>query len=147
MTMLRQRWILFGLLLPVLAVAGCSSELPKKTLYPVRGKVMVGGEPARFVKVELTPEVAGVGEAAEGVTDGEGNFELRTYSNEGPDGAAPGHYKAVVLDVTTAGGGDGGGIVVPKGEKPTLLSKERQGQEVTVEIPSGGTDNLEISVP
>ncbi len=131
--------ITFSLLL----LNGCGTrELAKQETYPARGRVLLHGEPARYVKVRLEPETPGEGLPCEGATDGNGAFELRTYSNDGPDGAVPGRYR-VVLE-SAAGSDEGPPVIVPRGAKATTVPAALA--EVTVEVKAEDND-LEISIP
>jgi hypothetical protein len=132
------------LLVPVvcLLLAGCGGErtLTQSKTYPAKGRILYNGQPARYVVVRLTPVSKGAVEAT-GRTDGEGEFELRTYSNEGNDGAVPGEYKVVIeaYNPIKAGG-------LPKGEKPTALSQDSIEAGDSVEIRDDDNE-LEIRVP
>jgi hypothetical protein len=129
--------------LGLLLLYGCGTrDLAKQETYPARGRVLLHGEPARYVKVRLEPETPGEGLPCEAATDGNGTFELRTYSNEAPDGAVPGRYR-VVLE-SAASSDEGPPVIVPKGAKPTAVPASLA--EVTVEIKSEDND-LEISFP
>jgi hypothetical protein len=150
MSKLRQPLVRLGWLVTALALAGCGErELSKKDTYPVRGRVLVNGEPGCFIRVQLEPAKPGAGMPALGTTDANGMFELRTWSNdEQPDGAVPGQYKVILDDVRMPDDDRLPPIVVPKGSKPTMLPDEVRGKEVTtVEIKSGDNDLEDIKVP
>jgi hypothetical protein len=86
-----------GLLLATATVCGCGQkELTKKDTFPAQGKLTYNGEPVRFALITLEPVERGKGEPADARTDENGDFVLRTYSNEEPDGAVPGEYKVTV---------------------------------------------------
>jgi hypothetical protein len=143
MITLRHRWLHFGLLLPVLALAGCGPrELPKKETYPVRGRIIIGGEPARFVHVRLEPDNPAKGRPSDGATDEDGVFTLRTYSNEDPDGAVPGRYKVVLEDANSS---DEFSVPVPKGGKPTVITQDVREQEVIVDVKDEDNDLGDIA--
>jgi hypothetical protein len=121
-------------------VSACGQrELPKPKLVPVRGRVTLRGEPARFVTVRLS-DTGGHWEST-GFTDVDGNFELRTLTNEGePDGAVPGEYEVTLepYDPATCG-------PIPKGAVPTQLAGEfNTGQLALV---SSGENELIIDIP
>jgi hypothetical protein len=146
MSKLHQRWFFFvPLLLSAALFAGCGQkELPKSQLYPARGKVMINGEPARYVIVHLSP-VGGKGGEAHGVTGNDGTFELRTYSQEGPDGALPGEYTVEIegYDPVQAIGV----TRLPDGAKPTKVPKGLDTSKITVEIVEGEDNDLLINIP
>lgn len=128
------------LIVCTLSILGCGADLKERRTYPVHGRILYNGEPARYVIIELEPLKPGRGCAADGTTDGEGNFELRTYSNEGPDGAVPGDYKVTVYSGGRKAPEDGEAGEAPAG---TILPATLE-TEVTIEA----TDNdLEISLP
>ncbi len=134
--------------LPVAAallLAGCTRELPKKDTYPAQGVVRLHGEPAQYVFVLLQPidPKKGGGEA-QGFTDGNGHFELRTYSNADPDGALPGEYKVVLEENDPARYRSG--VSIPPGAKPTPIPSGTMTTEITVEIKSEPND-LDVNVP
>jgi hypothetical protein len=116
-----QRLVLLSVLLVLVSlIAGCGERtLAKNQTYPVRGRVLLKGQPASYVMVFFQP-VGKEGADAVGRTDNEGNFELRTYSNEGNDGAVPGEYKVTIEDYDPVQGGalPGGakGVKVPGGQ-------------------------------
>ena len=74
--------------------AGCGGTLPSnRSVYPVRGKVVFrNGQPVRLAIIHLDPKDSTIGNEAEGIIGPDGTFEIRTYSNSGPDGAVPGEY-------------------------------------------------------
>jgi hypothetical protein len=73
-----------------LALAGCSRS-DRIPVYPVHGKVRVGGEPAAEAFVEFHPAEGNPAPAwIVGQVDGEGNFALSTYVSG--DGAPEGEY-------------------------------------------------------
>jgi hypothetical protein len=123
--------------------AGCGqSELAKKATYPARGRVLYKGEPARFVLIHFEPTAPGKGVAADGVTDGNGEFELRTYSNADPDGAVPGEYTVTLEQFDPV---RSVGITVPKGSTPTKLAKVAVESDSPVEVRAEDND-LQIQV-
>jgi hypothetical protein len=79
-------------------VTGCgSSTLEGKQTYPAHGVLTYKGEPVKNATIHLFQVDPLVGFHAEGDTDEEGRFVLRSYNNAEPDGAVPGEY-TVVLD-------------------------------------------------
>jgi hypothetical protein len=85
---------------PFLVVLGCSgSSDGRVTVYPVSGRVLVGGEPAAGARVVLYPvsqELKGSGmPTPAATTDDDGEFNLRSFGPE--DGAPEGEYKVTVV--------------------------------------------------
>ena len=83
--------------LAVLALAAlcpaCSSD--RKTVYPVRGQVLVDGKPAAQAQVLFHPAESGPELLSpSGQTDDRGYFNLTTYLNS--DGAQEGSYTVTV---------------------------------------------------
>jgi len=76
-------------------MAGCGPPAAKTpSFYPVRGQVLLDGQPVRFAIVALSPK--GVddddGPPATGQTNANGEFNIRTMMGPGHDGAVPGEY-------------------------------------------------------
>ena len=94
-----------GWLVPVVAVvcAGCSRSGP--ALYPVRGKVLFEGQPARGATLVLHPLGNSGANAIEprAFVDRDGGFEVFTYA--AGDGAPAGEYAVTVLGRLGAGPG------------------------------------------
>ncbi len=83
----------FCLALALLAPAGCSSRpLPGPQPYPVHGKVLYQGQPAKGWRVAFYPlsEQRKLRFAPAAVTDDKGEFRLRSYAPG--DGAPLGEY-------------------------------------------------------
>jgi hypothetical protein len=129
--------------LPLLALAavvsGCSSsDDGRMKVYPVSGKVTVGGQPAAGAQVVFygaTPELTGPGTVAPaGTTDENGAFTLRSY--EAGDGAPAGKFKVTVIWPEPT----------PEGAGEMFQAKDRlNGQydspdksNLTVDVPEGG---------
>jgi hypothetical protein len=125
-----------------LFLVGCGKkELKQETVYPTKGTIIYNGEPARFVVVRFVSVGKGGAEAT-AVTNEQGEFELRTYSNEDPDGAPPGEYKVVIegYDPLKSGG-------APKGAKPpTKVDKTVESKE-TYTVKEDENELGEIKVP
>jgi len=127
-------------------LTGCGQrELRQNKTYPAEGKITLHGEPASFVMVLLEPAdpSAGLSEAR-GVTDEQGVFTLRTYSNDEPDGAIAGQYTVTLqeFDPVEAVGAAPTQAV----KKMTKIPGGSLKTEQTVEITSGD-NNLEIVIP
>jgi hypothetical protein len=122
-------------------VTGCGDrKLSQSPTYPVKGKVLYNGEPARYVIVRFEP-TDNKGVEASGRTDQDGIFELRTYSNDSADGAVPGTYKVIieVFNPIKAGG-------LPRGAKPTKLPKDSMEASQQQEVRNEDND-LDIQIP
>ncbi len=79
------------------ALSGCSKRLlPGPQPYPVRGRVVYRGRPARGFRVAFHPLKAWTGAhfAPSGVTDDNGQFQLQSYR---PDDGAPAADYAVTF--------------------------------------------------
>lgn len=81
-------WVLFG------AMVGCGPQSTNKPTYPVVGRVLVDGQPADYLAVnvepvdgKLDPEQPTVSQA---FTDADGRFSLSTYVQG--DGVPEGEY-------------------------------------------------------
>ncbi len=97
--------LVFCLLGSILFGVSCSKQT-KKTLYPVKGKVLVDGAPAPEAVVVLHPEDQPPMEAVrpQGTVQADGSFQLGTYSPK--DGAPPGRYQVSVLWIQRSDKGD-----------------------------------------
>jgi hypothetical protein len=74
------------------ALAGCGPSGPD--LVPVRGRVLVNGQPAAMVRVQFyhqDPAVVGNERTPTGLTDSDGYFQLTTIQQA--DGARRGRYR------------------------------------------------------
>ncbi len=89
----------FALLLGVIGIclfsASCSKTDPnRKVTVPVRGEVLIDGQPTAMVQIGCHP-LEGLDKEqptiTQAVTDDEGRFQLATY--EAGDGAPPGEYQ------------------------------------------------------
>ncbi|MCA9193467.1 MAG: carboxypeptidase regulatory-like domain-containing protein [Planctomycetales bacterium] len=81
-----------GTLISLSAFAGCGD--PGIGTVPVKGKVLVDGNPLEGVVVVFNPSEGSSGRAASGRTDAQGIYALTTVVNG--DGALPGDYKISV---------------------------------------------------
>ncbi|MEW4530292.1 carboxypeptidase-like regulatory domain-containing protein [Maioricimonas sp. JC845] len=106
--------MLAALLLPV--VTGCSGGTSegRVKVYPVSGKVTMGGGPLVNATVAFAPHDGQP--TAVGRTDVNGEYHLSTYG--GDDGAAAGSY-SVVITKPLGGGGGGGAAAEAHGTDPT----------------------------
>ena len=142
----------FGLLtLIVVSFAGCGDSI---RFAPVRGQVLLRGEPARAVRVEFHPDsIDGTrGPSSSGETDAEGRFALAyaTPSATG-QGAAVGRHRVVLRDLALAASETGLGVAVrfapeyanllatPLRADVKALEKaagEAVGNDLVIEVPS-----------
>jgi len=130
-----------GLFLATLSLTGCGSKtLKPKETFPTQGRLVLGGEPVRFAIVRLTPK-GDSGQPADGNTDENGVFHLRTYSNGDPDGAVPGEYRVTIEGYDAARVG-----ALPEGATPSTIPAGVPKQEVTVEIKAGDNDLGDIKI-
>jgi hypothetical protein len=87
------------LALLMLVTPGCGKSDGRVKVYPVNGKVSVRGMPAESARVVFYPvsdELKKPGMPIPyGMTDGQGNFKLRSYDVD--DGAPEGDYKVSII--------------------------------------------------
>jgi hypothetical protein len=81
-----------------LALCGCSTRPARPPTYPVSGSVTFKGQPVEAARVVFVPSTAGL-EAASGVTDAEGKYQLTTFV--AGDGAQAGEYRVKVSKYDT----------------------------------------------
>jgi hypothetical protein len=87
-----------AMLLILLAPLGCSSGPSRPPTYPVSGTVTWKGTPLADARVVFVPAGGGM-EAASGVTDADGKYQLTTFV--AGDGAQPGEYRVKVSKYDT----------------------------------------------
>ncbi len=132
---------LVAFLMVGVVLAGCGQKtLRQDTTYPVKGRILYQGQPARFVIVRFEP-AGDKGAEAVGRTDADGYFELRTFSNEGNDGGVPGEYKVTIEPFNPVRGGP-----LPAGAKPTAIPGAGVTTDGTVEIAAEDND-LTVELP
>jgi len=91
---------LVSLCVLAVGVVSCSKPngLPQKVCYPVKGKLLVGEQPAAGAMVIFHPEGSTPEEWAGGYPRGrvgaDGTYELETYGDK--DGAPAGEYRVLV---------------------------------------------------
>jgi hypothetical protein len=110
-------------------------------VYPVTGKVTVGGQPAEGAEVVFygaTPDLQGPGTVAPaGTTDKDGVFQLRSY--EPNDGAPAGKFNVTVFWPEPIPEGVDEEMYQPKDRlKQRYLNPEKSG--LTAEVPVGGAE-------
>src|SRR5262245_26752817 len=97
--------------LAVVAVAGCGgSKFP--TVYPVKGKITVNGQPAKECQISFHRTTEGdknFPATPRGLTDDKGEFQLTSYNLN--DGAAEGEYVVTIewRERSGVAGGEFGG--------------------------------------
>lgn len=88
------RFLVAGTLL--VSLSACGNKGP--VLYPVRGTVLINGQPAKDVNIMFSPvtptEVGGVPLSPSGVTEEDGSFRLMSFKPG--DGAPAGDYQVTV---------------------------------------------------
>ena len=138
----------------VLSVTGCGrSKLKLADPVPTKGTVMVDDKPLSNSLVYFVPEGAKVvGPGSTAVTDGNGNYELKTVIDGKPKtGAIPGNYRVMLSSWV----GPNGQVVVPDGKTPPAnqaareVLPERFSNMMTTELKatvagSGGTFDFKI---
>ncbi len=122
------------LLLLSLLVASCQRGVKFKTVYPVKGRVLVNGKPAEGVTVMFNllndPSLTDPSELyvkPKGKTDAEGWFTLTTY--KGNDGIPAGNYAVTLFWVPKGFAGD-----FDKANKLPARYKDPETSEIKVTI-------------
>jgi hypothetical protein len=130
-------------LLSLVAIAcavGCSrADSDREQVYPVTGKVTVGGQAAAGAEVSFfgaTPELKGPGTVLPaGTTDEYGEFQLRSY--EPGDGAPAGKFNVTIFWPEPIPEGADEGMFQPKDRlMGRYLDAESPG--LSAEVPVGG---------
>lgn len=133
----RRSYILLALLFPTI---GCGdTEDGRMTVYRVRGKVTVDGQPADGARVVLygaTPDLQGYGTVAPaGVTNENGEFQLRSYDPN--DGAPAGKFNVTIHWPEPIPEGADEEMYEPKDRLAgRYLNPQQSG--LSVEVPKGG---------
>ncbi len=135
-----------------LFLAGCGSvgkeghdpKFPK--VVPTRGKVLTAkGEPVRLAVLAMTPVKLGEKPVpCEGKIGPDGTFEMRTFSNLGPDGVVPGEYLVYLKDYDAGVYGN-----PPKGVTPAVIPAKYKSDKTsgwTAEIKPGEEIELEFKM-
>src|SRR5215208_1598658 len=95
--------------LAALAFGGCggASGPAKKVCYPVKGQLMVKGQPAAGAQVVLRPPNPDQWEGGfpRATVAADGTFEIETYGNK--DGAPAGDYQVVIAWTQNPGQAEG----------------------------------------
>jgi hypothetical protein len=136
--LLRRALLVAAVAMGLASVSACSKDDGRVKVYPVNGKVLVGGQPAARARVVFYPVAEELKKPGmpipDGTTDNEGNFKLRSY--DPGDGAPEGDYKVSVI-----------WLDVPEGaEENPLSAKDRLGgryanpqkSNLTATVPKGG---------
>lgn len=139
------------IILLCLAPLACSGRgYSGPPLATAKGTLTQNGAPVASANLQLFPVGNTKAPGSFGVTDENGNFELRT-GNDGI-GVPPGDYKVTVSKLVQA---DGSPIPpdaqsIAELQLKELLPTEYQSVEQTpvqISIPPGGTETLQISIP
>src|SRR6266851_6378337 len=91
---MRKSLLLLGIACAVLLGSGCGGGPALTSFYPVKGTVLLDGQPVRFANVSLTPKDSADEDtpAATGQTNANGEFSIRSMMGAGYEGALPGEY-------------------------------------------------------
>lgn len=76
------------------AITGCGGGNGFPDPTPVSGSVLLNGKPVEGATVTFLAKGEGSGRSASGSTDGQGKFQLTTFSTN--DGAIPGEYSITI---------------------------------------------------
>ena len=132
-------------------ILGCGSGT---TLAPVSGRVTMNGKPQEGASVNFEPQSSGEKKSLEaplnsvGKTDEKGEYSLETI--KGHKGALVGKHKVYIsLHKVQPGSGD---ERVPRGgwpKKDLVPIRYNEKSELTIDVPSGGTDkaNFDLKSP
>jgi len=135
------------LILPVLALVGCSGEkINRPAPVPVTGVVTHNGAAVEGATVIFQP--AGHNYAATGRTDATGTFTLTAF--EPNDGAVPGEYKVTVTksEVTVTGGGGSDDAPTTAKEKQLLPIKyaRAEGSGLAASVKTGTENKFDFKL-
>ena len=123
-----------------IVVVGCGPKRP--SMAPVKGKVLLNGQPMTAGSVGTVP-AAGRGSHADIQSDG--TFELHTYSAR--DGALIGIHKVAVVAYDASGGktpeSEYGKLLVPK----RYANYETSGLTIDVSADEANTPTLKLTSP
>ena len=130
------------LLLPLVALAGCSrSGPPLPTAVPVKGRVLLpDGQPLRQARVMFNPTGIPAIEAFADL-DANGAFSLQTYRPD--DGAVPGEYK-VTISPYDYKSRTGSPTPTPGAGRIPRRYLDAGSTDVTVKVEPAGNTGLEI---
>ncbi|MEZ6064555.1 MAG: carboxypeptidase-like regulatory domain-containing protein [Planctomycetaceae bacterium] len=87
------KWLLIGAVMTPLAGCGSSSGKPADDVYPVTGRLTLGGKPVEGA--DLTFFNSAENRTAFGRTDADGNYQLTTFTAN--DGAVAGEYVVTIM--------------------------------------------------
>ncbi len=121
--------------LAALVAAGCGGA---NSLYPVKGTVLLDGQPAKeLAGWTVTFNSSELHKSASGAIQADGTYRLGSLKKD--DGAIPGKYQVSLSPPETAGAGDRAGR--PTAAKPPTFAQPDD-LEVTVE-----QKNNDIAIP
>src|SRR5437879_2500526 len=89
----RRPWPVAVAAFTLLTLPGCGDGRNLSKVYPVSGKILVNGQPAKDCLITLNPTAppkSGAPVTPTGYTDDNGSFQITSYANN--DGAPPGEY-------------------------------------------------------
>jgi hypothetical protein len=125
---LRTTWTRAAPVLVALFCVGCSGD---SNMGAVTGRVTYGGKPLGLAQVEFTPE--GSGRSSTGLTDTDGDYELKYTLNE--KGAQVGRHKVRIV------------VMPPPGSPPINIPAEF-GRESKLEFEvKPGANQFNIDIP
>lgn len=138
MTALRTS-VVFALVL----VVGCSQKLPSNpTTYPVKGKVLLNGQPLATGTVVMHLLSEGLAVEARGALGKDGTFSVQAFGDR--EGTVPGKYIVTILPVGGAPPADS------KAKVPASKVKSTGPKNLASEIPekyqSPDTSDIEVTV-
>lgn len=142
---LRRRFLAWIASLATISLLGCSggSEIP---LYPARGKLTVGGQPAEGALITLIPDGGLEPDIRPaGRVDAAGRYDIKTYDPDTQDtkeGARAGKYIALITWVP-----DPTESNLEEGIRDRLGNRYRQTSAFRFEVKEGSPDFYPIELP
>jgi hypothetical protein len=131
-----------------IALLGCSDESGVE-YAPASGVLTVGGKPIEGAQIVLAMEnvsADGRKPTSRGVTDANGRFQLKTLTPEKEliDGAVVGTHRVMITTRLLEQDARGATRVT---REELLNELYTRGDELSVEIPASGVDNLKFDLP
>jgi hypothetical protein len=131
--------------LALVAALGCGS----RPIVPVSGKVTLNGKPLANAMVAFNPipkeGSSEAGPGSVGTTDENGAFTLKVSPDR--KGALVGRHRVAISATNPPTGG--GDARLPRGGRAlrnTIPSRYNEQSELTLEVPSGGTDRADFEL-
>jgi hypothetical protein len=135
-----------GLLLAAVLLTGCQGE---RNIAKVSGRVTLDGEPVAEVLVHFQPELAAAAQHkatdaidSSGITNAQGQYELRLADGSHTPGALVGKHIVRVSDRRATSDEDAGPSKAPPARFPARYSDGTQ----TFEVPAQGTDQANFEL-